>query len=197
MSEKKVVNRNVAIALGIMCILLANGLVGTIAVYTPMIDNKSNTIAIRDLQIAELNSQIADKNNTILSLISQISSLQTQNNHLNDSLNQANALLGKYLRLNVMSIPISVIPLNITLFTFYYSNGYKNLKAIIENDFSDQTLYNCTLTYTFAERMGSWGHIDFGTIDSKASKEKSGIVFSETLLLPFAYGFDSPITLNP
>ena len=40
MSEKKVVGRNVAIALGIICIVLAVSLVGVIANYTSIINNK-------------------------------------------------------------------------------------------------------------------------------------------------------------
>jgi hypothetical protein len=197
MSEKKASSRSVAIALGIMCIILASGLVGVYAIYTPMIDNKNNTIAIRDLQVAALNSRISDKNNTILSLNSQISSLQTQINHLNDSLNQTNALLYQYLGINWRGIPTDVIPLNVTLFSLSYSGSYNYLEVVIKNDFSNQTLYNCTLTYTFVERMGAWGHIYFGTVDSKAFKETSGIPFSDTPILPFAYGFGSPITLNP
>jgi cell division protein FtsL len=66
--EKKVVSRNVAIALGIIVIILAVGLVGAIANYTSIISGKDNTIATQ-------NSEIADKNSTITSLNSQISSL--------------------------------------------------------------------------------------------------------------------------
>jgi hypothetical protein len=53
MSEKKVVGRNVAIALGIICIVLAVSLVGVIADYTLIIGGKDNTIA-------SLNSQVND-----------------------------------------------------------------------------------------------------------------------------------------
>jgi cell division protein FtsL len=72
MSEKKVVGRNVAIGIGIICIILAVGLVGVIANYTSMINGKDNTIASKDSQIGSLNSQITDKDNTISSLNSQI-----------------------------------------------------------------------------------------------------------------------------
>lgn len=197
MSERKVGSRSVVIALGIMCIILASGLVGMYVIYTPMIDNKNNTIAIRDLQIAALNSQMNDKNLTMLSLNSQILSLQTHIDYLNDSLNETNALLDQYLRINWRGIPTDVIPLNVALFSLSYSGSYKRLEAIIRNDFSDQTLYNCTLTYTFVERMGAWGHIYFGTVDPKAFKETSGTPFSDTPILPFAYGFGSPIIINP
>jgi len=74
MSQKKVVGRNVAIALGIVCIILAVGMVGAIAVYVPRANDQSSTIASLNSQIASLNSQIADKDNTISSLHSQITS---------------------------------------------------------------------------------------------------------------------------
>jgi cell division protein FtsL len=83
MSEKKVVSRTVAIALGIICIVLAVGLVGAVANYTSIISGKDNTIA-------SLNSQISSKDSQISSKDSQISSLQTQ---VNDLINTVN--LGK------------------------------------------------------------------------------------------------------
>jgi len=45
MSEKKVVGRNVAIALGIICIILAAGLVGVIAVYTSQINSLNSEVS--------------------------------------------------------------------------------------------------------------------------------------------------------
>jgi hypothetical protein len=44
MSEKKVVNRNVAIALGIIVIILLVGLVGATANYTSIINDKDSQI---------------------------------------------------------------------------------------------------------------------------------------------------------
>jgi cell division protein FtsL len=80
MSEKKVVGRNVAIALGIICIILAVGLVGAVANYTSIITSKDNTIS-------SLNSQIATKDSQISSLNSQITNLQNQVNDLNSIMN--------------------------------------------------------------------------------------------------------------
>jgi outer membrane murein-binding lipoprotein Lpp len=59
-TQKKVVSRNVAIALGIICIVLAVGLVGAI------------------IQINYLNSQISSLNSRVSSLQNQISSLNSQ-----------------------------------------------------------------------------------------------------------------------
>ena len=89
MSEKKVVSRKVAIALGITCVLIAVGFVGAVANYTSIIGEK-------DLQIASLNLQIAEKNITISSLNSQIavkdSEIQSLRSQI-DSLNNAIASL--------------------------------------------------------------------------------------------------------
>jgi len=63
-TEKKIVGRNVAIALGIICIIMAVGLVGAISNYTSIISGKDNTIASKDSQIASLNSQVSDLTNT-------------------------------------------------------------------------------------------------------------------------------------
>ena len=94
--QKKVVNRNVAVAIGIICIILAVGLVGAIANYTLIVNGKDSTIASKDLEIADKNSEITEKDNTISSLNSQIaskdsqiSSLQNQVNDLNDIVNLA------------------------------------------------------------------------------------------------------------
>jgi hypothetical protein len=54
MSEKKVVGRTVAIALGIICIVLAVGLMGAILDYTSIINGKDKTIADLNSQVASL-----------------------------------------------------------------------------------------------------------------------------------------------
>lgn len=82
MSEKKVVGRNVAIAFGIIAIILLVGLAGVIANYTSIINAKDNLIASKD-------SEITNKNSEISSLTSQKDSLQNQVNDLNDKLNLA------------------------------------------------------------------------------------------------------------
>lgn len=64
MSEKKVVGRNVAIALGITCIVLAIGLVGAVMNYTSIISEKDNTIASLNSEIANFQEKIDDLNAT-------------------------------------------------------------------------------------------------------------------------------------
>lgn len=94
--EKKVVGRTVVIALGIICIILAVGLVGAVANYTSIIGGKDSTISslnsqitTKDNTISNLNSQISSKDSQISSLNSQVTSLQTQVSDLTDTVNLA------------------------------------------------------------------------------------------------------------
>ncbi len=58
MSEKKVVNRDIAIGIGVLCVVLLAALVGAVFIYTSMLNNK-------DSQIADLQSQVEFGNSTI------------------------------------------------------------------------------------------------------------------------------------
>jgi len=108
--EKKS-GRTVAIALGIICIVLAVGLVGAIANYASILNNKDSTIQSKDSQIQTLTSQKnqlqtwLDGNETLLdqtqtwlqgnlsqisSLNSQITSLQNQISSLNSQISSLN-----------------------------------------------------------------------------------------------------------
>jgi predicted PurR-regulated permease PerM len=58
MSERKVVGRNVAIVLGIICIILVVGLIVAVANYTSIIKGKDDTIASLQNQVGDLNSII-------------------------------------------------------------------------------------------------------------------------------------------
>jgi hypothetical protein len=63
MSEKKVVGRSVAIGLGIVVIILLVSLVGAVANYMLIINEKDNAIATKDSQIKILTGQITDLQN--------------------------------------------------------------------------------------------------------------------------------------
>jgi len=75
MSEKKVVDRKVAIALGMICVVLAVGLVGVVAYYTAIINGLNSQVS--QLQ-AWLQENITRYESQITSLRSQISQLQSQ-----------------------------------------------------------------------------------------------------------------------
>jgi predicted PurR-regulated permease PerM len=65
MSERKVVVRNVAIALGIICIILVVGLIVAVANYTSIIKGKDDTIASLQNQVSDLNSIINLEKSTV------------------------------------------------------------------------------------------------------------------------------------
>jgi hypothetical protein len=73
MSDKKMVSRSVAIGLGIVSAILVASLVGVFAFYMRVVNDKDNTIAGKESQIATLNSTVT--------------SLQNQANNLTDILN--------------------------------------------------------------------------------------------------------------
>jgi hypothetical protein len=79
---KKMVRRNVAIALGIICIILIAGLGGVATFYMSVITDRDNTITSKDEQISPLNFIIRDQNETISSLNNQVASLQSQASNL-------------------------------------------------------------------------------------------------------------------
>lgn len=94
---RRMVGKTVAIALGLVCIILVVGLIGTFAYYAPMISDKNNMISSLDAQISKLNSnvtnlqkQITSDNATINSLISNATMLQGE---LNSILNGSKSLL--------------------------------------------------------------------------------------------------------
>jgi predicted PurR-regulated permease PerM len=64
-SERKVVGRNVAIALGIICIILVVGLIVAVANYTSIIKGKDDTIASLQNQVGDLNSIINLEKSTV------------------------------------------------------------------------------------------------------------------------------------
>ena len=71
MSEKelkKMVRRSVAVALGIICIILIACLGGAMAYYTLAISDRDNTIASKNNQIDSLNSQISQSRSNVTSL---------------------------------------------------------------------------------------------------------------------------------
>ena len=58
MSEKKVVDRNVAIGIGVLCVVLLVAIVGVVFVYASMLNN-------RDSQISDLQGEVGFDNSTI------------------------------------------------------------------------------------------------------------------------------------
>ena len=159
-SRKKVVGKNVAIALGIICIVLAVGLVGAIANYTSIISVKDNTIASNNSTINSKNSQIADKNNTISSLNTQIQTLTSQKNQTQTWLN------GNVTSLNNLKAP-KLIAVNLQTDDIRPSNGTPYLHVYGEVcNVGTNSAYNSKL-HVLATQSGGVAidtYIEFGTI---------------------------------
>jgi len=65
MSEKKVVRRDIAIALGTICMILAVGSIGVIANYVSIVSGYRVTIASLNSQVSTLQNQVTDLQNQV------------------------------------------------------------------------------------------------------------------------------------
>jgi uncharacterized coiled-coil protein SlyX len=85
MSERKVVSRNIAIALGVICVILVACLVWTLSYYTSIINEK-------DRRISELESVITWLSNTLRNLEDRMHNLTSQVNNLQNRVNELNSI---------------------------------------------------------------------------------------------------------
>jgi len=76
---KKMVSRNVAVTLGIICIVLVAGLGVALAFYASIVSDKDNAIASKDNQIASLNLQNSE-------LYDSLAESESAVRHLNESI---------------------------------------------------------------------------------------------------------------
>lgn len=75
-NSKKVVSRTTAIALGVVCVLLAAGLATTLVLYTPMVSKLQSQLADQDKTVDSLNLQVSMLTDQVSSLTAQVTSLQ-------------------------------------------------------------------------------------------------------------------------
>jgi hypothetical protein len=101
---RKIALKGLLIALGIICIILASGLVGALAYYVSLVNDKNITISSLNSQISELenqltsdNSTVASDNATIANLQNQVTGLQTQ---VNEFLNENDFILKDFILFN-------------------------------------------------------------------------------------------------
>lgn len=101
MGEKKVVNRNIAIALGLLCIILAASTTG-IAIYSGNTDYAA-THSHTDSEYAALSAQLAAANENISTLSNQLSTLQgelTNGTQLSDLQTKVDVLTSQLISTN-------------------------------------------------------------------------------------------------
>jgi hypothetical protein len=114
MGEKKVVNRNIAIALGLLCIILAASTAG-IVIYSGNTDYAA-THSHTDSEYAALSAQLATANGNISRLNNQLSALQSENS--SDS-TQSTDLQTK---VNVLTGQLTAINASIKTIQDYYNS---------------------------------------------------------------------------
>lgn len=140
--QKKIVSRTMVIALGMVCIVLAAGLVGAIAFYLPMVSSLESQIAQQDNTILSLNSQISSLTSQVSSLNSQVLSLQSSLNQSNNSLVSLEEVLLYYR---------SIVYLNETMSLFA-------TQAVIQDANTSTTVFNGSIYYA--------GYVSVGVVSS-------------------------------
>jgi uncharacterized coiled-coil protein SlyX len=97
--QRKIVSRTMVIALGLICIILAAGLVGAIAFYMPMVNNLESQIAERNSTISSLNSQVSSLNSQILALQADLEQINSTMQDYKEALEAFNSQVESYLSL--------------------------------------------------------------------------------------------------
>ena len=92
---KRMSRKSVAVALGIICILLIAGLGGAVAYYTVKLNDKENQINSANNTISQLNATLTVQNSTIWSLNEIITNLTNKENQLQTWLDENETLLNQ------------------------------------------------------------------------------------------------------
>jgi hypothetical protein len=117
MGEKKVVNVNVAYALGVLCIILVGATVGVV-IFTGNTDNNfADSHSHSDSEYAALTAQLAAANENISNLNTQLSSLQSE--VTNNSNNQTTAL---YARIDALTTQLMATNSSVKTIQDYYNS---------------------------------------------------------------------------
>jgi hypothetical protein len=115
---RRVVRRSVAIALGIVCILLIASLGGTLAYYTVTIRNKENELASANNMISQLNTNatnLQNQNNQLQTwLVGNLTLLDQAQTWLNGNMTAYNQVQGEVRSIRVVSENSTVLVNNET-----------------------------------------------------------------------------------
>lgn len=155
--QKKDVNRNVAIALGIIAVVLLASLVGAMESYTAIISGKNNTIAVDKTQIQTLTNQ---KNQLLAWLIGNETLLNQTRTWLNGNITQSTSQIN-YLNSQIQVLTNQENQLltwligNETLrsLTQTWLNGNKTLFSVYDNPQAENAI-NYLTNVMFVPSMG-------------------------------------------
>jgi hypothetical protein len=164
--QKRVVGITATLALGVICIVLAAGLVGAIAVYMPTANN--------------LQSQITEKDNTISSLNSTISTLNATNRILQNSIGVLSAQVSQ-LSLNVSELQYEVAYFN-NLVILNASDYLAYGQAINQDAGANTTVFNNALNFA--------GYVSVGVQSS------SNTTYVELTYYSYGVSYDNRITVG-
>jgi cell division protein FtsB len=164
--KRKIAVKSVLIALGIICIVLASGLVGALVYYVSLVNDKDSAISM-------LNSQIFQLTSNVTNLQNQVTDLQTQVNELLKDFSLYNNEFGNVSVVSpshIFSPPVSI---------------YRALRIALESDgWTASSLSNMTVSASLEYR-------EFWSNDSSGG---SGSVFLHDVTQP-ARDY-SPVQVN-
>ncbi len=133
MSQKKVVGRNVAIALGIICIVFVVALIGAVWQYTSIVKDKDAVIASKDSEYQNYTSTHSHTDSEYNSVQSSYSNYLADHSHTNDEYN------------NLTHAWLTTVGLSVTNFNKYWSwdpPSHLTISSYVFNMGTD-TAYNC------------------------------------------------------
>jgi hypothetical protein len=134
LSEKKTARRSVAIALGIICIVLASGLVGALVYYVSLVNDKDSAISVLNSQISQLTSNVTNLQNQVTGLQTQVNELLKDFSLYNDEFGNVSVVSPSY----NFSPPVSV---------------YNALRTALESDgWTASSLSNMTVSASLEYR---------------------------------------------
>jgi len=195
MSEKKVVSRSVAIALGIICIVLIAGFGGAMLYTVTLLNDKNN-------QIDSLKTQISGKDSQISQLNTQISALNSTISSLNSQISQLNAIISNLASIAILIEPASVEKLAI-LQTFTVNVTVENCVDIyalqVDIRYDPQVLNVTSISAgTFLSSTGPTYHSETAQL-LNVTPPTARVFFAETKLgesLPDASGNGTLLTIT-
>jgi hypothetical protein len=113
----------------IICIVISAGLVGAIAIYSPMVNNLDTQVAEKDFDIAVLNAQIAALHEQIAALQTNLAQNASYIDNLKESIDILNSQIQSYLNIVYMNaseyLPVDDVSQNASTYTVLFEGTLK------------------------------------------------------------------------
>jgi hypothetical protein len=194
--EKKVVSRTVAIALGVVCIILVAGLGGAIAYYTTTINGKDNTITTITNQKNQLQTYL-NGNETLLNQTQRwlLSNITAYDNYVNDHSYTDEQYQFLQTQYNILQFQYS----NYVDYHSYFNEQYQNLTNIVNLANSTTWVNNQTVSqgansytdWTPAFSASYAGYVSVNVLSSTTTNTYVEVIWSA-----YGIGFDNKTTVG-